>query len=170
MCDDALLPTGSETVPKPAADSGNSQDRRLTQIKYRTKNATTVVATMIGDISMTSSENKCLCPYSGEEFGWNDGKVLGAVVPQCTVSYLCHPTLADKARGASIKLFHTIEQNCNTCRHLERVKFEKKQFVITGLMPGVCKNPNGKPLYNQGFPNIYFAPDDCMLQSCYEGR
>jgi hypothetical protein len=111
-------------------------------------------------------KRKCKCVYSGIEFDYADGIILGAVIPQANISYLCAPN-AQEARRKSVLEFQENEKNCNTCRHLKRVEFVRDG---SGLMPGECLNEAREPLYPRGSSNIMFAPDDCMLQPCYEGR
>lgn len=110
-----------------------------------------------------------VCHYTGALIQRNEGIVLGAVVPQVNVSYLCHPLAVD-ARKREVLLFQVSEQNCNTCRYLKRVKFERSYWKQSGLMPGECLNEARQPLYPREGNSILFAPDDCMLQPCHEQR
>ena len=110
----------------------------------------------------------CICIYTHMLFVRKEGIVLGPIVPQATKSYLCHP-LAGSRRKGSIRQFQEYEQNCNTCKYLLRLPFGWKE-KNAGLHPGECLNEKRKPLYPCGSNKIMFAPDDCMLQSCYESR
>ena len=111
----------------------------------------------------------CSCHYTGGRFFRNEGISLGAVIPQAPYSRLCHP-LANETRKRSVRIFHESEQNCNSCKFLERVPFDKQVFITTGLMPGKCLNENRKPVYPQEGNQILFAPDDWMGQECYQSR
>lgn len=123
-------------------------------------------------IQVNTAGDLCVCHYTGKLFPFEDGIVLGAVLPQVKISYWCCKDGAESARKKSIKAFQEVEQNCNTCRHLERVQFNKQdiRWRQTGLQPGICNHPSPSPLYPDGGNSILFAPDDCMLQPCYEGR
>lgn len=110
-----------------------------------------------------------VCHYTKAMIPRKEAVVLGAVIPQVHVSYLCHP-LAGDARKLSVQCLQEFEQNCNTCRHLRRVDFNRARWKASGLQPGECLNEARKPLYPRGGDKILFAPDDCMLQACYEGR
>ena len=109
------------------------------------------------------------CHYTGAMIARREAIRLGPIIPQVNVTYICHPLAAD-ARKASLQLFYETEQNCNTCRFLIRVPFDRRSARISGLMPGKCNHPSSTPLYPKGGDNIMFAPDDCMLQPCYEQR
>jgi len=110
-----------------------------------------------------------VCHYTKALIPRKEANVLGAVVPQVSISYLCHP-LAGEARKRSVRYFQEYEQNCNTCRHLKRVEFDRKYWRASGLQPGGCLSEARNPLYPREGNAILFAPDDCMLQSCYKGR
>lgn len=111
-----------------------------------------------------------VCHYTGAAVLRADGVVLGPVVPQAPNSYLCHP-LAAKARTASVRAFNEFERNCNTCKHLERVPFNKNSLGYkAGLLPGKCNKVGSTPLYPQEDGTILFPPDDHLNQSCYESR
>ena len=134
---------------------------------YRHKKTT--VRAVIADTPYLESDETydvVICHYTKALFSRNEGIILGAVVPQVSISYLCHP-FATEARKSSVKAFNSFEKNCNTCKHLTRVPFVKD---ASGLHPGKCGNGNRKPLYPRGGENIMFAPEDCMLQDCYEER
>ncbi len=111
----------------------------------------------------------CLCPQTGAVFERRDGIVLGSIIPNVLSNNLCHPNGYSRWKYSK-QLFDESEQNCNTCAHLTRVPFVKRGFVISGLMPGKCSNIDRNPLYPRGGEDILFAPDDCMLQSCYRNR
>jgi hypothetical protein len=110
-----------------------------------------------------------VCHYTKGLITRKDAIVLGAVVPQAPVSYLCHP-LSVQARKESVKQFNDSEQNCNTCKHLKRVKFDKAYWKTSGLQPGECFNEHKKPMYQREGNTVLFAPDDCMSQECYASR
>ncbi len=57
-------------------------------------------------------------------------------------------------------LYEESEGNCNTCRHLERVKQEKDP---TGWMQGICTRVHFRPV-------IKFHPEDPMQVACWESR
>ena len=111
----------------------------------------------------------CVCHYSAGLIVRKDSIVLGPVIPQAPMPYVCHP-LANDARKRSIVLFNETEQNCNTCKYLQRVPFDRRSFSVSGLMPGICLHSNPEPLYPVDGNKIMFAPDDCMLQECYSSR
>lgn len=115
-------------------------------------------------------QDLCRCQYTGALFMRGDGIYLGPIVPQAPCSYLCHP-LAARSRLGSLKIFQEHEQNCNTCRYLQRIAFGRLMYPLSsGLQPGRCTNPQRQPLYPTGEDTILFAPTDCMLQPCYVGR
>lgn len=58
----------------------------------------------------------------------------------------------------AIRAFHENDANCNTCKHLQRVKHEKCKF---GFLEGRC--------IAHGM-SMRFHPDDPMLMPCYEPR
>lgn len=133
----------------------------------------TDVSVCVLDTDYPESDEKydlCVCHYTNMIFTRKDGIVVGGVIPQAKIAYLCHP-LGSVARKESVKLFNEYEQNCNTCKYLERIKFDKNEYKsASGLMPGKCLSQNSKPLYKREGNSILFAPDDCMIQECYESR
>lgn len=142
------------------------------QYTFRHGSNKTLVSVNCFDYPYPEYEEKydlAICHYTGALVQRNEAIVLGAVIPQVSISYLCHP-LAIDVRKQSVKDFQEYEQNCNTCRHLERVEFDRKYWKASGLMPGKCANESRNPLYPRDGNQILFAPDDCMLQQCYEGR
>lgn len=134
-------------------------------------NKTRVMVTVFNTPYPESDEqyDLAVCHYTGALIQRKDAIILGAVIPQVSVSYLCHP-FAGEARKRSVRCFQKYEQNCNTCRHLKRVEFNRAYWKPSGLMPAECMNESREPLYPQEGSMILFAPDDCMLQPCYEGR
>lgn len=110
-----------------------------------------------------------VCHYSRALIPRREAIVLGAILPTVATSFMCHPLAVEK-RKWSMHAFHEHEQNCNTCRYLQRVPFNKAQRGPQGLMHGECSNDNRQPVYPQGGNKVAFHPDDCMLQPCYEGR
>lgn len=113
----------------------------------------------------------CVCQYTGALIVRRESITLGPVVPQAPCSYVCHP-LAGDARKRSKRLFDATEQNCNTCRHLERVPHSKNN---AGLLYGRCQNPArdvaGHPYADREQDGVFpFAPDDWMGMACYERR
>lgn len=140
------------------------------QFRHGSKN--TLVSVNVFDTPYPESDEQydlAVCHYTGALIPRKEAIVLGAVVPQVSVSFLCHPMAGD-ARKRSVRLFQEHEQNCNTCRHLKRVEFNRAYWRASGLMPGECLNEARKPQYPHDGICIMFAPDDCMLQPCYEGR
>ncbi|HET8688443.1 MAG TPA: hypothetical protein VFM18_17670 [Methanosarcina sp.] len=139
---------------------------------YRHKEKTWVTYDIYPTAFIESEEEDDLvvCIYTKSLVLRKDAVVLGPVVPQAPHSYLCHP-LASKARTASIRLFNEFEKNCNTCKHLERLPFDKNSLTYkAGLLPGKCNKAGSTPVYPQDNGTILFPPDDHLGQNCYESR
>ena len=137
--------------------------------KFRHGSNKTLVSVNVFDTPFPEADEQydlVVCHYTGALIPRIEAIILGAVIPQTPISYLCHP-LARDTRKQSVRCFQDYEQNCNTCKHLIRVPFKKD---TSGLQPGQCFNEQRQPLYPREGNNILFAPDDCMLQPCYEGR
>jgi len=107
---------------------------------------------------------RCRCAYTGAEFDYSDGIILGPVIPQAPASFLCAPG-ADVARRESVRLFQdTVDMNCNTCAKLERLPHNN-----AALMPGRCKAIPVEHPYHRG-EFFLFHPEDCMGMECHTSR
>ena len=70
--------------------------------------------------------------------------------------------LNHKPSKESAQAYYEMEGNCNTCKHLQRVKHDKDQF---GFMQGRCgANPAGHMFV------MKFHPHDPMHMRCYQDR
>lgn len=141
--------------------------------KYRNSKRKTVIVNTLETPFPESDEeyDLCVCHYTQALIPRNESIVLGAVIPQVSASFACHP-LAKPARTKSVMAFNECEQNCNTCRHLERVEHPKDKH---GFMSGVCGNDKGFPSQNPYYEEnpsrqMKFHPDDWMGMPCYEAR
>lgn len=72
----------------------------------------------------------------------------------------------------TVRAFHESEANCNTCKHLVRVKHPKDPL---GFLFGGCASKPDKHIYRQhDIPTehvpITFHPDDPMHMACYVPR
>lgn len=73
-----------------------------------------------------------------------------------------------QARRDSRAWFDAAEANCNTCRHLRRVKHAKS---VAGFLLGACANPEHAATPYAALEGlIRFHPDDPMLMPCYQPR
>ena len=100
-----------------------------------------------------------VCRFTGIEVPESEAIRVGSTVPGVHADYW----MANTPEALSAKkqwgiLFHQNEANCNTCRHLERVKHTKDP---AGFLKGKCL---------RSLNSISFHPDDPMFNSCYESR
>jgi len=95
--------------------------------------------------------------------------IFGSLIPNLNVKYYYHNSMREY-RKIQVKEFNEFEGNCNTCKHLVRVKHPKD---INGFLYGKC-NGNGDMLhpllYNSSLDNLKFHPDDHMDMKCYGAR
>lgn len=80
------------------------------------------------------------CYYTGKEISESEVIWVGSILPNVKVKLPCAPGY-EPHRKESIKLFHESERNCNTCKHLQRVKHEKNS---AGFLFGDCKKGCGE--------------------------
>lgn len=106
------------------------------------------------------------CNFTKKIVHIGEGIYLGPVIPQVNGTYVCHPD-AIEARKTSVKHFNEVEANCNTCKHLERVKHEKAKG---GFLYGKCGKGTTKHLYPVNNGVIMFHPEDWMGMDCWEAR
>ncbi len=100
------------------------------------------------------------CQYTGKVVQQPNHIFLGAVLPQVSGSYVCDPGATPFRRAASQQLAE-LDQNCNTCRNLERLPHEKQHPAAT--LTGKCLNQPYKPV-------VRFHPEDWMGMSCWQAR
>ena len=100
------------------------------------------------ETNINVNESICLCHFTKNNFKVKDGIVLGAIVPQVNISYLCHPD-ANNIRIKQKKEFDLFEKNCNTCKFLQRLPTNKSENSLKGF----CKNNN----HSQALPSIPFG-------------
>ena len=96
------------------------------------------------------------CQYTGLKVSREEAIFLGPCVPQVNGTYVCHPTALPFFKKSK-RLFDESEANCNTCKHLVRVKHEPRK---SGMLEGACHTN----------PKLLFHPDDFMGMNCYEQR
>lgn len=102
------------------------------------------------------AEGLYTCQYTGLKVSREDAIFLGACTPQVNGTYVCHSTALPAFRKSK-RMFDESEANCNTCKHLVRVKHEPRK---DGQLRGTCKNNT----------DLLFHPDDFMGMNCYEQR
>lgn len=94
----------------------------------------------------------------------------GAIIPGVKFRHADGPGF-EPSRRRSLALFHECEANCNTCRHLERVKHDKD---CSGVLYGRCGNKDSAlstPYLDRIIDGVMpFAPDDWMGMPCHEPR
>lgn len=111
------------------------------------------------------------CPYTKRHFLFNDGILLGTILPsECFIqsfSLFCY-----KDANVEYKLqkfeFDDFEKNCNTCLLLERIKTEDKS--LKGRC-SILETKNNHPYKIGDYFNIY--PSENMKiynQDCYISR
>jgi hypothetical protein len=133
---------------------------------FRTKRGKSLVIVESVDSDFPESDEQydlCKCPYTQALFERRDGIVLGAVLPQVTKSFLCHP-LAGDSRKRSKEALDELDANCNTCCYLERVNTPSSPY---GFLYGRCRNPHMFIFKQQEFS---FHPNDYMGMPCYKSR
>jgi len=96
------------------------------------------------------------CQYTGLRVSREEAIFLGPCVPQVNGTYVCHPTALPFFKKSK-RLFDESEANCNTCKHLVRVKHEPRK---SGMLEGACHTN----------PKLLFHPDDFKGMNCYEQR
>ena len=108
---------------------------------------------------------KCRCVHSGEIFNFNDGVIIGSVLPQSNMSFLCHPDFGSITRKESVIALQELDKNCNTCKNLCRIEY-RDSF---GFLKGNCTAFDSTHPYNrESF--FYFHPDDFMGMNCWQSR
>jgi len=107
-------------------------------------------------LNKPDAEGLYTCQYTGLKVSREESIFLGPCVPQVNGTYVCHPTALPFFKKAK-RNFDESEANCNTCKHLVRVKHEPRK---DGMLRGEC----------QTMPNLLFHPDDFMGMKCYEQR
>lgn len=112
------------------------------------------------------------CHWTGKPVALRDAKWTGSIVPGVRrVSYPAAPGYESIKKQSDI-WFHESEQNCNTCKHLERVKRDK---IPSGFLYGKCLNKvaffEAHPYKNSIDRDVMmFHPDDYMGMPCYASR
>ena len=97
------------------------------------------------------------CQYTGLKVALEGSIFLGPCAPQVNGTYVCHPT-ALPAFKKSKRMFDESEANCNTCKHLVRIKHAPRK---DGQLQGTCPAVGTE---------LMFHPDDHMGMPCYEQR
>jgi hypothetical protein len=111
------------------------------------------------------------CRYT-DQLVWADiAFVVGATMPGVKARYVITPDARQAHRNSGIA-FHDSEANCNTCRHLVRVRHAKCR---SGFLRGRCAHPSpqldASPYFNRMEGDVMvFHPDDPMHMPCYESR
>lgn len=106
-----------------------------------------------------------LCHYTEKLVSEVDAIWVGGIIPQANIKY-AHASGYKPLRELSVRDFNDMDANCNTCTHLERVKYEKSRY---GWLYGKCKSTPINQLHCEEH-NIMFHPNDCMMMSCYKQR
>lgn len=105
---------------------------------------------------MPMTDPTITCPWTGRTVPREEAILLPAIIPGVPPR-LAAPE-AGTARQASYRAYADCEQNCNTCRHLERVPHPKCPH---GWLEGTCRR-DGRALR--------FHPEDPLHLACYESR
>lgn len=96
--------------------------------------------------------------------------IYGSLIPNLNIQYYYHNSMKEY-RKIQIREFNEFERNCNTCKHLIRVKHPKNS---QGFLFGKCSSNesdiNNPLLYGSTKDNLMFHPDDHMNMLCYEPR
>lgn len=124
---------------------------------------------------------------------WADEAILlGSFYPGIHGVYVSAPD-SHEARRNSHRAFNEMDRNCNTCKHLKRIKFDpvgivrvplvkdgkpagfRDVRVTSGFIPALCTStplahPYPVTFDGQGPFSIKFHPDDAMNMPCYEPR
>ncbi len=115
-----------------------------------------------------------LCCHTKKIVGPDDSKFAGSIIPNLSYRYAMENSEhAESLRKESVRLFNEHDANCNTCRHLERVKHEKR--IGCSALYGLCKSDKqdtaGHPYANRFVGDVMvFYPPDYMGMKCYEAR
>lgn len=102
---------------------------------------------------------------------------VGAVVPQVNRSYVDDKILGPKARALSVIDFNRYERNCNSCRHLIRLKMTPRQehyAKIYTVFYGRCASTPGaaeaeSPIFSDD-GSFSFSPENHMGMACWQER
>lgn len=89
-------------------------------------------------------------------------RICGSIVPNVNICYLAKAG-TESLEKQSRDWFNESEANCNTCKHFQRLPYDKREFNISGVFYGNCKLSK-KP---DGF---MVAPDDWMGMECWAAR
>jgi hypothetical protein len=100
-----------------------------------------------------------VCHWTGAYVKSKDVVWTGPVVPGVKFKHAAAPGYED-ARKESVRSFNESEANCNTCKHLTRIKHEKCRF---GFLQGTCNKKGDGSV-------MKFHADDWMGMECYEAR
>ena len=95
------------------------------------------------------------CHYTGKPIPAGEEIVVGAIIPNVKAKYYVSDIELHKR---SKRLFDESEANCNTCKHLVRVKHDKCR---SGFLYGKCAKDGAE---------LMFHPDDPMHMACYQQR
>ena len=113
------------------------------------------------------------CRYTRALVWADSATVIGATMPGVKARYVMATTdQANAAHKASVIAFHESEENCNTCRFLERVQRDKSK---AGFLFGRCKSATpqieASPYFNLKEGDVMvFHPEDPMHMPCYVSR
>ena len=101
------------------------------------------------------------CRHSGQFVGGLDAKFTGAFIPGVKAVYVMGVNQEAKdAQKQDRAWFDEMDANCNTCKHLNRIKRKKSKY---GFLHGAC---NIKAIAG----DMQFHPHDPMDMKCWEGR
>lgn len=116
-------------------------------------------------VDCIDGENIYVCHWTGKRVKESEMILTPPCIPQILGKWPAAPGY-EEARRESYIAFCDWEQNCNTCRHLERIPHDKCQHR---MLYGKCKNtPINHPSICDGI--MTFHADDSMAMECYESR
>lgn len=95
---------------------------------------------------------------------------VGATIPGVNAKYPIAPESKTLHKQQQI-WFHEADRNCNTCKHLQRIKHPKN---IAGFLYGRCTSDSPmhecSPYKLERDGSMKFHPDDPMHMECYVSR
>lgn len=100
------------------------------------------------------------CRYTKKPVNSQECIFIGAVLPQVNCTYVCAKDAMDAFKYSKAAL-NEMDANCNTCKFLERLAFQKQSPA--SVMHGVCNHHPYKI-------KVTFHPDDHMSMKCWKAR
>lgn len=107
------------------------------------------------------------CHWTSQLVAVRDAVITGGIMPGVKVRFVAvrdyHQAMKESQKG-----FNAMDSNCNSCKHLQRVKHAKSK---AGFLYGKCSIDSTEPKLYKIFEDVMmFHPDDYMGMTCWEGR